>query len=114
MTRKAISVVVPLAVAMTGGIYFGLFSCGGYAWHKSLYNFLLVSVNILCFIIFWKKREKAEGRGKTMASLIIFTVLVWATYMTFEAAAATFYPESPTSLSDFWRRFLTSLKYGPC
>lgn len=114
MNTKAISIVFPVAVATAGGVYFGLFSCGGYALHKSLYSFVLVLLTIICSIVIWKKSDKSKSTGKAIATLTIWLILVWATYNTCEAAAASFYPDSPKSLSDFWKRFLICFKYGPC
>ncbi len=114
MNKKAIITLIPIFIAMAGVIYFGLFSCGGYVWHKSLYSFALISTIIICSIILWKKADKAKSRGKLIATLTIWIILVWATYTTCEAAAASFYPDSPTSFSDFWSRFLICLKNGPC
>lgn len=114
MNKKAITTVIPVAIAMVGGIYFGLFSCGGYVWHKSLYNFVLVSTVIICFSILWKKADKSTSREKSIVTFTIWIILVWATYTTCEAAAASFYPDSPISFSDFWSRFLICLKNGPC
>jgi len=112
--KKEITTLIPVAIAVVGGIYFGLFSCGGYAWHKSLYNFVLMATIVICSIILWKKADKSKGRGKLIATLTIWIILVCATYTTCEAAAAAFYPDSPTSLTDFWSRFLIGLKNGPC
>jgi len=47
---KPISTALPFAVAILGGIFFGQFSCGGYAWHKTLFKIIICVTITVCFI----------------------------------------------------------------
>jgi hypothetical protein len=89
------------------GIFFGLFSCGGYIWHTQLF-YLVVSVLLLAtlaypasFIDKWYKK-------------LAFLVLLGIVYFLFQAVAGAFYPSSPNSFIDFMQSFKRNLVYGVC
>jgi len=96
---------IPIAVATLGGVYFGLFSCGGYVWHWTAFCWLL---GISC--IFTLAAPSALSWPKRVG---LFAIVIPAFFFT-EAVAAPFYPTVPSSFGDFLRLFVLTLKQGPC
>lgn len=99
--------VAALAAALVGGIYFGLFSCGGLVWEKTLFACLTAAVTLMAIgapaptISRWTRR-------------IAFPFTVFALFWLCQAIAAPFYPAEPSSLSMFVSLFLGALEHGPC
>src|ERR1700736_259047 len=100
--------VVAIAVAMLGGVFVGLFSCGGYAWHHQAIVVAITLVTAASLI------TRFRFRGFALWRCIGFIVLVVSSYFFSEADAAPFYPAPPASFSEFWRSFIQTLEYGPC
>jgi hypothetical protein len=100
-------VFVSLLVAALGGVYFGLFSCGGFAWHKPAFFAVLVS---MC--------AYAALRPSTLLpstrSRAGFVVCVPAVYIILASASSAFYPSAPRSLDKFTALFLNALLLGAC
>ena len=99
--------VAALAVAVVGGIFLGLFSCGGYAWHKPAFLALLVACTGAALFF-------PASAARPLAARIGLVVLVGIGYLASQAAAAAFYPAAPASWSEFATRFASSLVHGPC
>jgi hypothetical protein len=99
--------VSALTVAILGGVFFGLFSCGGYAWHKTAFSLVLAA---LTFLALWFPVSVSRP-FLARAGLI---VVVCLSFFIFEAIAGTFYPGPPESWSEFWVGFRRNLVYGPC
>jgi NADH:ubiquinone oxidoreductase subunit H len=89
------------------GMFFGLFSCGGYAWHSQLF-YLVVALLLLATFI-----NPASYISK-LHTKFIFLIFVAVIYFVFEASASVFYPAPPESLSEFFQSFWQGLEYGPC
>jgi hypothetical protein len=106
LTRN-FSAVVAIIFAAIGGIYFGLFSCGGYAWHFKLFVLLLALITLLAvlfpgaFLRSWQRR-------------IIFPLAVIFTYVLLQAVTAPFYPSSPSDIAKYVESFVHTLEFGPC
>ena len=100
-------VACAVIVVAAGAIYFGLFSCGGLAWHKSAF---LAVAPIACVVaVAWPSRVLSSMRRKA-----IFLLLVGLGYVLLKAAAAPFYPRTPASLGEYGRLFLQALEFGSC
>ncbi|XHS80456.1 hypothetical protein ACFJGW_10900 [Burkholderiaceae bacterium UC74_6] len=97
----------PLFVALLGGIYFGLFSCGGYAWHETAFAWTLLAGTVA-----WLALPRI--RQQPMRLRILVVLLLPLAFGTAQAAAAPFYPASPDSLGAFVRSFVRAIQYGPC
>lgn len=99
--------VVALLVAATGGIFFGLFSCGGYVWHGQLFMSIVVPVTLIAvlvpgtFLRSWQRR-------------VLFPFAVLITYILFQAASGPFWPAPPESAAQYFDGFLKTLEFGPC
>jgi hypothetical protein len=111
---KQISTALPFAVAILGGIFFGQFSCGGYVWHKTLFKIIVCVTIAICLIFRFRSLVRGSNKWQLAGLIILWLILIVASYFITEATAASFYPDSPESLQDFWQRFLNSLQYGPC
>jgi hypothetical protein len=112
MRRSQPSIGTPFAVAAVtvaglGGLFFGLASCGGYAWHDRFFFWLLTSL-VLAALLFPSRLLRSWPRR------LLFPLLVVLTYVLVEATAAPFYPFAPESTSEFIRVFKRTLIDGPC
>jgi hypothetical protein len=103
-----------LLFAIAGGVYFGFFSCGGYASYHTYYWLLFYAILVTTASLQIAKKGKTHS-----ARLVLWFILLWAfaihvVYFVSEASAAAFYPDSPDSVSEFARRFANAFFRGPC
>ena len=99
--------IFTIFLSVFGGVYFGLFFCGGYAWHKPL--FLAVLGLAVVSSLFFSFLRRASWLLK-VSYILISTVA----FIIFEAAGAAFYPSAPESLQNFLHSFVFALEHGPC
>lgn len=105
MTRSIF--ITSFSLAVLGGIYFGLFACGGYVWHSHVFQTVFLGLLALAtFLPPYSMKRIATRVSVAVAIVIVFAVT--------EAATTCFYPLSPDSWSEFLRGFLLHLKNGPC
>lgn len=104
---KRVSLIAALILAALGGIYFGLFSCGGYAAHRQIVCGLLAVATLIAVILPLQRASPVVSRVGVIAG-------VAATFIFCEALAAPFYLSQPESLSEFMRVFLSTIGRGPC
>jgi hypothetical protein len=100
-------VLLTLTLAVLGGVFFGLFSCGGYIWHIQVY-WAIALIFILGSMILKNKILNS------MLSKILFPIFYLALFFISQSVAATFYPSAPENLSEFISNLFISLEYGPC
>jgi hypothetical protein len=96
-----------LLVAVIGGVFFGLSSCGGYAWHKRAFFCALAALTLAALWFPVSVSRPLVAR----AGLI---VVVCLGFFVVEAIAGAFYPGPPNSWSQFWAEFRLNLAHGPC
>jgi hypothetical protein len=84
---------------------FGLFSCGGYAWHW--HAFLGVGAVMLIWAAVTPMKATAWHRLWPLVTAPVVFVLV-------QAAAAPFYPDAPQSVSEYGSRFAGAIQHGAC
>lgn len=96
-----------VVIAIAGGIFFGLFSCGGYVWHKQLFNSVF-TVSLIC--VFCLMSSLCVPLWKRFAVIVILFYL----FITIRAVSSTFYPAKPESWSEFFHQFYIGFLYGPC
>lgn len=99
--------ITVIVVATIGGIYFGLFSCGGYIWHRQAFYIAFALVLSAFFIFPPPMLKKIPLRFIIITSIIAFFLVV-------RASASAFYPSAPASWPEFFKRLILGLKYGPC
>jgi hypothetical protein len=99
--------IVSLIFTVGGGIYFGLFSCGGYVWHKKM--FVLSFSAALLYLFIWPlpKLSKMSIRSSFVAGNVIL-------YFVVQSASSAFYPAAPKSWNEFIDIFIFKLINGPC
>jgi hypothetical protein len=94
-------------VAVAGGVFFGLFSCGGYLWHRHVFWILLalpvIGATALPPTLLrpWPRR-------------LAFVVSILAAFVTTRAVVSAFYPVAPTSWAEFAHAVWSGLVDGPC
>lgn len=98
---------MPVCIALLGGIYFGLFSCGGNFGHETAFAWGLFAGMVVWLAV-------PPIRRQPMWLRILVVLLVPIAFGTAQAAAAPFYPASPDSLGAFVRSFLHTIQYGRC
>lgn len=96
-----------VSVAVLGGVFLGLFSCGGYAWHKEALFWLLVGAIAIAALV-------PLHRKRPVLSRVAVVLGVPALFLTVQAATAPLYPALPASWSEFSRVFMSTLEHSPC
>lgn len=109
MKSKVSNGMVILLAILTigGGVFFGLFSCGGYLWHMQLHTSLMAIAAIGIIFVppsflhaIWKR--------------IAFIAMSLALFVVVRASASAFYPAAPENMSEFIESFIIGIQYGPC
>ncbi|TKB11150.1 hypothetical protein [Desulforhopalus sp. IMCC35007] len=99
--------IVSLIFAVVGGIYFGLFSCGGYVWHKKMFVLSFSVVLVTLFVWPHPKLSRLGIRSSFVAGNVIL-------YFVMQSASSAFYPAAPKSWNEFFDIFIFRLLNGPC
>jgi len=99
--------IVSLIFAVGGGIYFGLFSCGGYVWHKKMFVLFFSAALLSLFIWPHPKLSKMSIRSSCVACNVIL-------YFVMQSASSAFYPAAPKSWNEFIDIFIFKLLNGSC
>jgi hypothetical protein len=99
--------VLSILLAIGGGVFFGLFSCGGYRWHSQAF-IAVFSFSLLALITF------QPAMPKDRAIRVILGAGAVALFFVVRAGASAFYPDAPGSWGEFFERFYLGLLYGPC
>lgn len=104
---RQVPTIFAIFVAIFGGIYFGLFSCGGYVWHKQAFLAVLVACTSLALVVPLSRTSPYLTRLG-----LVFGVVCG--FVVSRAMAAPFYPAVPESWSAFFGAFARALVHGPC
>ena len=99
--------LIGYAIAILGGIWFGLFSCGGYAWHKWTFWYSLCAIAVV--LLFFPIRPLPVTLRRIPAALGLFVVAFLV-----RSLVAAFYPGPPDSISSYISSVWLALTYGPC
>src|SRR4051812_8866702 len=94
-------------LAVAGGIFFGLFSCGGYLWHEQLFGSVFATALLGTLVLPPSALERWPFRGG-------FVISALTTFIVARAVASAFYPGPPTSLATFARAVLSGLLGTSC
>ena len=102
-----IFIILLALLLVAGAIFLGLFSCGGYIWHRQvIYSLILVLLALCMFKPIQSLRGKWQRGLIPIASLILFLFI--------RASASAFYPAAPDSIASFLQSFWVGLVHGPC
>jgi len=101
------SSISAVLLAVFGGLFFGLFSCGGYVWHQQLFAALFIGILLVVLFVPSMVLNKAWKR-------ILLVVIAPILFLVVRSASSTFYPTAPESWSEFLASFIRGLQYGPC
>jgi len=106
--RLPIIFIVLLALLLVvGAIFLGLFSCGGYIWHRQVIYLLIALFVVLCMLKPPLALQASYKRGLIpIFSLVLFLLV--------RASASAFYPSAPDSIVSFFKSFWVGIVYGPC
>jgi hypothetical protein len=99
-------VVSAFFVAVLGGIWRGIASCGGYAWHGQAMLTVLAGA-ALSVVLF------APSHGPSLPRRALLAVAVVGTFFVVRALSAPFYPAFP-GFGDYFRQVGIALSTGPC
>lgn len=97
--------VALFSLAVLGGLYSGLFSCGGHVWAWDAY--LVVATASAVAVATVRRQAPVVPRLGVVGLAIVVFVLV-------QAAAGPFYPSAPSSLTDYGVGFIRVLRSGAC
>ena len=103
MATRLVPALAALAVATIGGAFFGLASCGGYAWHRPAFN-LLEGALLVAAIVFpiAPHFPRASRVGVVLGACILFVVV--------QAAAWAYYIHSPGGTPSYWSELWGALR----
>ena len=104
---RAVPTIAAIILAVAGGAYFGLWSCGGYVWHREAFYGALGVVALGALALPWAKSHPLLSRVSLLGSVVIG-------YFVTQAVSAQFYPSAPDSWSMFLSGFIRTLASGPC
>ena len=110
MRRKSVRSILPtlaLVAAVFGGIFLGLFSCGGTIWHRQLIYFLLSATVALALFV---PPNWLATRGRR----VLFAVAMGSLFILVRSVSSTFYPASPNSVGEFATSFIRALWSSLC
>ena len=99
--------ILLVLLLVAGATFLGLFSCGGYIWHRQVIYSLIMILVALCMF-----RPIQVLRGKWQRGLIPIASLVL--FLSVRASASAFYPAAPESVVSFIQSFWVGLVHGPC
>lgn len=105
MNLRLVPAMALLGAAAVGGVYFGLFSCGGYEWHWHAF------VVIAALLSAWAVAVPAK---KTIGGRLWPLTLAPVAFALTEAVAAPFYPATPDSLDQYGAQVALTLLRGAC
>jgi hypothetical protein len=99
-------VAAAFVVAVLGGVWRGVASCGGYVWHGQamLAALAVTAVSLLLF---------ASNHAPPFPRRAFLAVAVIGTFFAVRALSAPFYPAFP-GLNDYFRQVGVALSTGPC
>ncbi len=107
VAKSNIAPITTVIFICISGVFFGLFSCGGYIWHSQL--FYVVAIVLLLITLAYPANFINKWYKKL--SLIFLLPVI---YLLFQASSGAFYPSSPNSLIEFMQLFWQGLLYGVC
>lgn len=90
----------------SGAVYFGLASCGGYAWEKQLFRFAAPAIAIGAVTV---PSNVLRSVGRKVAYLLAVVV----GYFVIEAVGSTIY-FGGGNWHEYSRHFVQALEFGPC
>ena len=93
-------------VAVLGGLWLGLASCGGYVWHHQLMQWTLVALSLA--LLLCPPRQAASLSRRALVALAVV-----GAFFLVRAFAAPFYPAFP-GFGDYFRQVGLALFTGPC
>lgn len=100
-------VAISIGFVLSGAAYFGIASCGGYAWHKEFFRASSVLLYVSALVLPSAPLATFKKKALFAAGLPVACALL-------ESAIAPFYPGPPDSFRAYGELFLSSLEFGPC
>jgi len=100
-------VILLAFLVIAGGIFFGLFSCGGYVWHKQLHTSLMAIASIFIMVAPPNFLRNIWRRAAFITTSLVLFIVV-------RAFASAFHPAPPENISEFMKSFVIGVQYGPC
>jgi len=102
---KAI-VAAAFLVAVLGGVWRGVASCGGYVWHSQA-MFAALAVAALSVVLV------APTHAPSLPRRVLLAIAIIGTFFTVRALSAPFYPGFP-GFGEYVRQVGVALSTGPC
>jgi len=102
-----IFIILLVLLLVAGATFLGIFSCGGFIWHRLLIYSLIVVLVVLCMF-----NPLQVLRGNLQRILIPVASIVL--FLSVRASASAFYPSVPDSIVSFIESFWMAIIHGPC
>jgi len=99
-------VTAAFLVALLGGVWRGVASCGGHVWHNQA-MFAVLALAALSVALF------APSQGLSFRRRAFLAVAVIGTFFIARALSAPLYPAFP-GFGDYFRQLGMALSTGPC
>ena len=99
-------VTAAILIAVLGGVWRGVASCGGYVWHDQamLVALAFAALSVALFV---------PRQGASFLRRVLLAVAVIGTFFAVRALSAPFYPAFP-GFGDYFRQVGMALSAGPC
>ena len=96
-----------ILLVVSGAAFLGLFSCGGYVWHRQAIYSVIVGAVVLCTL---KPAGLFAGKFRRLLIPVFAAIL----FVAVRGAASAFYPAYPDSLTSFLKLMWAGIIHGPC
>ena len=110
MRRRFISYLLfwaSLAACVLGGVFLGLFSCGGYAWQRSLVE--VMGVVLVFLALFWP-----VSFLKPWWRRLLYPPAMFLLFRLTQGIASCFYPSLAPTWGGVWHDLIVGIWEGPC
>jgi hypothetical protein len=101
------AVLVCALFVVLGAFYFGIASCGGYAWHKEAFRGASIALYIAALAC-------PSTLLPSMVRKLAFAIGLPLLFVLAESATAPLYPGPPNSFAEYGAIFLRALEFEPC
>ena len=111
---KALSISLPFILSLIGGIFFGLFTYGGYVWHHTLFDWIVIFsfLPFLFSVIYSLRNHFTVNRAfQYSAALLLLFVCSVIFYELVRSATTPFYPATPDTIAAWFNQFTAELLY---
>jgi hypothetical protein len=99
-------VIFAVIFILSGAAYFGVASCGGYAWEKQFFLYTAIAISIGALIVPCNFLDSLSRKFAYLLALLVG-------YIVIEAVGSTIY-FGGENWHEYGRLFVHAVEFGPC